>query len=94
MAKVRRVYDPVPYEPADIQAFQMLASGECPPHLQKRALDFMINGACATYDQSYCENTHDTAFKEGRRFAGNTIVKMLKLNAKTMRSENEPSETV
>ena len=92
MAKTILAYTPVVYEASDVQAFQMLAQGECPPHLQQQALDFMINKVCATYDQSYFGNANDTIFREGRRFCGNTLVK--KLNAKTLRSENEPSEEI
>ena len=94
MQKAPKAFAPVAYTPSDVQAFQMLAQGECPPHLQKQALDYMITSVCMTYDQSYMESDRDTAFCEGRRFCGNTLVKMLKLNAKQLRSENEPSENI
>ena len=54
--------------------------------MQKRALAWIINDVCMTYDQSFVENTHGTAFNEGSRFCGNTIVKMLKLNPAKVRS--------
>ena len=94
MAKALLAYEPVKWEVSDAQAIQMLERGECPPHLQKQALDFIINKVCVTYDQSYFGNSNDTIFREGRRFCGNTLVKMLKLNTKQMRSEDEPSETI
>lgn len=82
----RLVYAPVKYSPSDVGAIQALDRGDCPEHLQKQALRFIIEQACATYDQSYNGDPHDTAFAEGRRFAGNTIVKMLKLDASKVRS--------
>lgn len=93
MAK-KMAYSPVDYTPSDVQAFQMLERGECPPHLQKQALEFMISKVCMTYDQSYHPEPHDTSFCEGRRFCGNTLVKMLKLNAKQMRNKQEPREEI
>ncbi len=87
---MRTAYDPVDYEPADVRAIQLLAQGECPPELQKRALKWIIEVAAATYDQSYMGNANDTIFREGRRFVGNSVVKMLKLKASAL--TNEPSE--
>lgn len=93
MPKTILAYTPVQYEVSDVQAFQMLAQGECPPHLQKQALDFMITKVCATYDQSYFGNANDTIFREGRRFCGNTLVKMLNISVKALRKDSdEPSE--
>ncbi|HUV52104.1 MAG TPA: hypothetical protein VMW64_03415 [Dehalococcoidia bacterium] len=71
---------PVKYEAADVTAIQLLERGECPPELQKRALKWIINDVCVTYNQSYIPKDPDgTAFNEGARFCGNTIIKMLKL---------------
>lgn len=84
----RLAYDPVTYTAAEVSAIQLLEQGECPEHLQKMALQFIIEKACATYDQSYFGSSNDTIFREGRRFAGNTIVKMLKLDASKVRSED------
>ena len=92
MRSLERPYAPAEYEAQHVSAVQMLERGECPPHLQKQALDFMINRVCATYDQSYFGNANDTIFREGRRFCGNTLVKMLKIDAKQMRNKQEPRE--
>ena len=83
-------FKPPAYEVADITAIQQLERGEATPELQKRALQWIINDVCVTYDQSYRPgDPHETTFAEGRRFVGNTIVKMLKLNASKMRGENK-----
>ena len=55
--------------------------------MQRHALRWIIENACMVYDQSYHDNSHDTAFCEGRRFAGNTIIKMLKLEPGKVRSK-------
>ena len=87
------VYAPVAYTASDVSAFQALARGDCPEHLQKQALDFIINRACATYDQSFRVDPCETAFAEGRRFAGNTILKLLKLDASKVAGK-EPGEQI
>lgn len=82
-------WHPAKYEAADITAIQLLERGECPPELQKRALNWIVNNVCATYDQSYRGDPGDTAFAEGKRYCGNTIVKMLKLNPANVRRQDE-----
>lgn len=85
---MQQPYKPVQYEAADVTAIQQLEQGECTPDLQKRALKWIIETVCATYDMSYRPgDTHETAFAEGRRFAGNSIVKMLKLNPSKVRRD-------
>ncbi|BES72168.1 hypothetical protein RE428_31860 [Marinobacter nanhaiticus D15-8W] len=72
---------PPEWEPADVRAIQSLASGEATPDMQKRALDFLINKACLTYDLSYRPGSdRETTFAEGRRFVGLQIVKLLHIN--------------
>ena len=85
---MRSVFKTVDYDPAEVGAIQALERGDCDEHQQKRALQFIIEKACATYDQSYNGDPYDTAFAEGRRFAGNTIVKMLKLDPSKVRSKD------
>ena len=72
---------PVEYEPADIGAIQAVARGTAEPHQQMRALRWIVEAACGTYDLSFRpESDRDTAFAEGRRFVGLQIVKLSKLN--------------
>ena len=81
---------PALYDAADITAIQQLEQGVAGPDMQKRALKWIIETVAETYDQSYNPgDTHGTAFAEGRRFVGNSIVKMLKLEpGKVRRMEN------
>lgn len=77
---------PPPYEPADIEAFQALQRGDCPAHLQKRALDWIIQQAAGTYNLSFSPGDERlTSFAEGRRFVGLQIIKLLALNASAFR---------
>ena len=72
---------PPSWESADVKAIQSLASGEATPEMQRRALDFMINKVCLTYDLSYRpESDRETVFAEGRRFTGLQLVKLLSIN--------------
>lgn len=74
-------FTPPDYELADVEAFQALARGDCSPHLQQRALRWVIESAAATYDLSFRPGSErETCFAEGRRFVGLQIVKMLKLD--------------
>ena len=85
-------WKPVPYEPADVSAIQLLSRGECPPELQQRAFKWLIEIACATYDQSFYpgeEGRRDTDFAEGRRFVGNTLIKMTRLNVSKLTEETK-----
>lgn len=77
-----------PWDPADASAVQALARGEAGPDQQKRALDWVIKVAAATYNTSFTPGSPDaTAFAEGRRFVGTQIVKLLSLNVAAFTKE-------
>lgn len=78
--------NPPKYEIADVEAFQALQRGDASEHLQRRALDWIINNAAATYDLSFSP-TDDrlTSFAEGRRFVGLQVVKLLALDTNKLR---------
>lgn len=76
---------PPEYAIADAESVQALARGDANPTQQKRALEWIISAAAATYDQSYRPgDTHETSFSEGRRFVGLQLVKLLKININAM----------
>lgn len=75
-------WKPPKFEPQDAAALQALERGNATPDQQKRALNWIVNGACATYDLSYRpgdDGRRDTDFAEGRRFVGLQVVKLLKI---------------
>lgn len=76
-------FEPAHYKKADIYALQALQTGTANEQQQKRALDWIINHACKTYDMSFrpgADGERDTCFAEGRRFVGNQIIKLTKLD--------------
>ncbi len=85
-------YAPPPYELADVGAIQALAKGQASEYQQVRALKWIVDVACATYDQSYRpggeDGRRDSDFAEGRRFVGNQIVKLTKINPELLRKKD------
>lgn len=83
---------PPHYELADAGAIQALHRGEATPEQQQRALKWIIEHACKTYDMPYRpggdDGRRDTDFALGRQFVGQQIVKLLKLNLAMMRTRN------
>ena len=80
---------PPKWDLADASALQALARGDADGPAQKRALKWIVDHACGTYDMSYrpggADGRRDTDFAEGRRFAGNQIVKLLNANLGVLR---------
>ncbi|HET7409684.1 MAG TPA: hypothetical protein VFJ13_05745 [Paracoccaceae bacterium] len=71
---------------ADAAAVQALARGDATPAQQQRALAWIVEGACGTYDLSWRPNDpHWTSFAEGRRFVGLELVKLTRMNLAAMR---------
>lgn len=71
---------PPAWEKPDAAAFQALARGDCSPDQQRRALKFLIENLCGTYDLSFRPDDRATVFAEGRRFVGLQVVKLLNIN--------------
>lgn len=81
-------WKPAKYEPADVAAIQALYEGSANREQQKRALTWLINTACATYDMSYrtgAAGAMDTAFAEGRRSVGLQLVKLCNIKIGLLR---------
>lgn len=81
-------YFPPVYDMADAAAIKALAAGTATEDQQRRALKWMVEKACCTYDVSYRPSgDRDTAFAEGRRFVGIQIVKMVNLDMSIFKKE-------
>ncbi len=66
------------YIEAEIQAVRACYEGQASERQQRMALEFMLR-AFGTHDLSFRpQDPHSTAFAEGKRFAGTTLVWMLK----------------
>lgn len=84
---------PPKYELADVSALQALERGEANADQQQRALKWIIESCCRTYDMTYQpESERDTVFAEGKRFVGLMIVEKLRLHVGTLRRIDEISE--
>lgn len=90
--KIRSPCESTSPDKSVIYAVQSLATGTATEHQQKLALDWIITEACATYDQSYrpgVNGDRDTCFAEGRRFVGNQIIRLTKLDPKKGQKKQE-----
>lgn len=84
-------WKPSNYEIEDAGAIQALLRGEAMPHQQQRALTYIIETLCGTYDMSFRPaGDRDTCFAEGKRFVGNQLVKLSKINLSKFK--DAPSE--
>jgi hypothetical protein len=90
-------YLPPAYELADVTALQALERGEATPDQQKRALRWIIGGACGTYDLAYRpggeDGARDTLIALGRQFVGQQIVKLLRLVPHVLRKSEPRADT-
>lgn len=70
-------HSPALYDKAVLLAIRACIAGVANEGQQKLAMDWIITKASNHYDLSYRkQDTHATAFAEGRRFVGAQIVKM------------------
>lgn len=73
------------YDEGDVGAMQALQRGDASDHQQKRALEWILREACGLQDWAYYPSERDTNVALGRQFVGQQIVKLLKINLRTMR---------
>ena len=79
---------PGTYSKADIRAIQALAEGTAGEFEQRRALNWIINHACLTYDEPFHPGQPDVRdYLLGRRSVGLAIVKLIKLKPEGLSDE-------
>lgn len=82
-------WKPAAYELADATAIQALARGEANADQQRRALDWIIYGACRLRDEPYrpggTDGERDTAFALGQANVGRQIAKLVTLQLAALR---------
>lgn len=86
-------WKPSEWEPEDAGALQALMRGDAADHQQKRALQFIIERLCGTYEPAFRpadDGRRDTDFALGKAYVGQQIVKLLKVNLSRLRGR--PSE--
>ena len=66
------------YHEADVQAIKAVWDGKATPRQQRMAFDWLI-WAYGTHDTSFRPGSERlTSFAEGRRWAGTTLIRMIK----------------
>lgn len=70
----KRAFDTPPYEEADIGALKALAAGEASAEQQKRALNYIVHVASATYDWGFRPDQRETDIMLGRQMVGKHVV--------------------
>ena len=85
---------PAPYDKDILMAIRAMIAGKANEGQQQMGMDWIIQQASNYYDLSYRKNdSHATAFAEGRRFVGAQIVKMTR--SETLKAvEGKPPKPV
>jgi len=79
--KIPAPWVPPTYSKFDVLALQALNTGTANESQQKRAIKWIIEQACGTYDFHFMPNSQrDTDFSLGRAFVGQQLVKLIKIN--------------
>jgi hypothetical protein len=72
---------PPKYEDADVNAIQAVTQGTADAGQQQRAMKWIVEQGCGTYDLGWHPSgDHEASFAAGRRFVGLAVVKMTKIN--------------
>jgi hypothetical protein len=75
-----RPWRPPAYDLADVYAIKAVAAGTANEDQQRRAMQWIINKAAMTYDETYQpDSARDTDFAQGKAFVGRQIVKLINL---------------
>ena len=73
----------------DASALQALAAGKANEGQQRRALDWIMKGACALPLWPYSESQRETDIALGRHFVGQQIAGLLKINISQLAKRDE-----
>lgn len=77
---------PAEYSLADIAAIQAMATGTASSDQQKRALKWIVEEACATYGLNfYPGESFNNDFAAGKRYVGQQIIKLTKINSNALK---------
>lgn len=75
---MRNPIAPAPYTVAIAEAVKAVAAGNASPGQQKAAMDWIINHAAGTYDETLVPGQADvSAYRAGRRNVGLQLVKLI-----------------
>jgi len=81
-------WKPSHWDIPDAAAFQALQRGDATEDQQRRALKYLIEMLCGTYDLPYRPaSPRDTDFALGKMWVGQQIVKLLHINTHALKSD-------
>lgn len=76
----REIWHPPEYDVADIRAIQAFAAGTANNEEQVRAFRWIVEKACATFDEPFRPAQSDVRdYMLGRRSVGLAVIKLMKL---------------
>ena len=70
-----------------VSALKALSTGKASEHQQNLAWEFILRRACAVQAQSFRSDPQQTAFMEGRRFAGSVLLTLASIDVSTMKDD-------
>lgn len=85
---------PAAFNSTDATSLQAVAAGTANDGQQKRALKWILEGACGLPVWAYCDSQRETDISLGRQFVGQQIMGLLKVNVSTLRKKEQNEEAV
>ncbi len=83
---------PAPFNSSDAAALQALAAGTANDGQQKRALNWILEGACQLPVWAYGKDERETNVALGRQMVGQQIMGVLKVNISNLKKVEERGE--
>jgi len=83
-----RVVEPADYGVPEVAAWQAIAQGNATKDQQILALKWLLEGPCAINDLQYRpgeDGRRDTDFALGKRYVGQQVVKLIKIDIAALR---------
>lgn len=80
--------NPSGFTVSDAEAIQSLTRGEADADQQKRAIRWILEGACGLPIWAYRETQRETDIALGRQFVGQQIVGLQKINLAKLREKD------
>lgn len=79
------------YTEADVQALRALNRGEATTDQQRRAVEYLVNWVCCTYDMAYRPSERETLLQLGKQMVGQHVVWLLKTAETKAKGDGETS---
>lgn len=79
--------EPAKFQAADATALQAVAAGTANDIQQKRAIKWILEGACGLPVWAYRDSQRETDVALGRHFVGQQIMGLLKVQVSKMKQE-------